>query len=305
MAENTQVTDRLNEDAVMGESDEFLEALNSALQEVDAEDEPSDMPAPEPDDEAPEAEEQDIPLEDQPASSDGPTAEMLAVAKVAGVPDELLSGAKDNAAVTRLIDWFGAGQAAEDQPPPAREEPEADELSIKDLLGDNYDADDPAHKQLKHVVETVNKQREQDRRAIRLLLDHASAQLRERQQSEAMSFQKPYDEALDELGVGTFGDSRKGLTREQAKLRETAFHAYANLIAGEPPDRHKELAQSVIKAKFSHLFANRERQQQAREAQAQKRLGGRPAPSTPEPLNDLDAFSEALAAYSQSSSTRK
>lgn len=255
-------------------------------EEVEADDEP----------EVPEAE-----PSDEPSAS----AEMLAVARLAGVPEELLTVAKDNTSVERLIDFFSKQQQPEESKEEAPSEPETDELAVQDLLGeDEYDPTDPVHKQIKHMVGVINKQRAEERKTLQLLLAHAQHQLQEKQQVEAASFQQPYDEALDELDNPAFGNSSKGLTDSQIKMRAAAFKGYISLVDGEPAERRRDLAKAAIKAKYANLFPERvaDKAVEQRVKQAKKKLGGSTGKSVAEALSPEERFARALAELSAGAS---
>lgn len=242
--------------------------------------------------------EQEIP---EPEDSDekGPSAEMLAVGRLAGVPEDLLAIANSNEAVEKLLRHFST-QAEPEQPEDSKQpEADADELAVQDLLGeDEYDPNDPVHKQLKHVIDVVNKQRAEERKTLQLLLAHAQHQLQERQQADAASFQRPYDDALDELDSPAFGNTSKGpLTDSQIKMRAAAFKGYISLTDGEPEDRRRDLAKAAVKAKYASLFPERQADKavEQRVKQAKKKLGGSTGRGVSEALSPEERFARALA----------
>lgn len=277
--------DRLDEEKTLAEADDFAAALG---EEVQTTEEAVEEAAPV----------EDIPSEDEPSKGDGPSAEMIAVGKLAGVPAELLNGAKDNAAVSAMIDWVKGLQQQQAAPQDEEEQAEQNSALVEDLLGEQYDEDDPTHRQLKHLIERANEVLTADRRAIDLLLRHANAQIQREEKSQAARFQEPYDLAIDELDSPVLGNSFKGLTPEQIKLRSKVFQTYADLIEDEPAERHKEIAQNLITTKYSKLLGQTSREQK-REQQSLKRIGGRSTAARPDKLTDLDAFEQALLAYSQ------
>lgn len=247
--------------------------------------------------------EQEIP-EAEPSDDKGPSAEFIALAKLAGVPQELIEVAKDNTSVEKLVEFFGKQQQVEQPKEEVAEESEKDDLSIQDYLTEEYDESDPVHRQLRHVIDVVNKQRQEERKALQLLLAHAQHQLQERQQTEAASFQRPYDEALDELDSPAFGNSSRGLTDSQIKLRAAAFKGYISLVDGEPEDRRRDLAKAAIKAKYSSLFPERQADKavEQRVKQAKRKLGGSTGKGISEALSPEERFARALAEISAGAS---
>jgi len=246
--------------------------------------------------------EQDEVPEAESSDDKGPSAEFLAIGRLAGVPEELLAGARDNDAVGKLVEFFGERQQPQEQVKEQEqgEASDTDDLSLQDLLGDEYDDADPVHKQLRHLVSVVNKQRQEERKTLQLLLAHANQQLQERQQNEAAAFQRPYDEALDELDNPAFGSTSRGLTPSQVKMRSTAFKAYLAIAEGEPEDRRADIAKASVKAKFSNLFQESKAPQAVdkRVKQAKKRLGGSPGGSAMETLTAEEQFARALQGLS-------
>ena len=242
--------------------------------------------------------EEEVDETDEPEQSSGPSAEMLAVAKLAGVPEEFLGMAKDNGQLQTLITHFTTQQQkpVEATPEPEATADQADELTVGAFLPEEeFDETDPTHKALAKVVEALNK----ERKTTRLLVAHASAQLQQQQQAEAQSFQAPYDEALDEFSNDVFGNSAKGLTPTQAKIRESAFNAYLTLVEGEPSERRKELAAAAVKAKFSKIFGDNIDPDVKREAlvkQSKKRRGSGGAKASPGHADPEKEFEQVLIA---------
>ena len=247
-------------------------------------------------------EQAEIPAEDDesPADESGPTAEMIAVAKLSGVPEALARSAKDNAGLQQLIDYVSS--IAANESPPAQETPVDAEVDLKFEIGeDDFDESDPVHRQLRSTVDVLNKKLAETKRTLSLLVQHANAQLQERQNQEAMTIQQPFDEALDELNAAAFGTTNKGLTDAQVQMRSQAFRAYMTLVEGEPPERRKQLAQAAVRAKFEKLMPKQPIAPQVAKAmqrQARQRMGTSAGKQSPEKLDHLDAFAKALASMS-------
>lgn len=244
-------------------------------------------------------EQAEIPAEDDKSSADGggPTAEMIAVAKLYGVPEALAKSAKDNAGLEQLIDYVSSIAAT--QSSPVEESPVNEESDLKFEIGeDDFDESDPVHRQLRSTVDVLNKKLAETKRTLSLLVQHANAQLQERQNHEAMTIQQPFDEALDEMNAAAFGTTGKGLTDAQVKMRSQAFRAYMTLVEGEPPERRKQLAQAAVRAKFDKLVPKQPIAPQVAKAmqkQARQRMGTTAGKQSPEKLDHLDAFAKALA----------
>jgi hypothetical protein len=285
------MAEELEYDAPEPTAEATAEDMFAAAMEAAEESQPVTTP-----DEEEVAEEADEVPEAEPSDEPSASAEMLAVARLAGVPEELLVVARDNTAVSTLIDFFSKQPQPQESKEEQREVGDADDLSLKDFLADEYDDGDPVHKQLRHVIDVVNKQRQEERKTLQLLLAHANQQLQERQQTEAMAFQKPFDNGLDELDNPAFGNSEKGLTDAQIRMRSAAFKAYLSLVDGEPEDRRAEIAQAAVKAKYAKLFPERKAPAAVdkRVKQAMKRLGGSPGGSAMETLSAEEQFAQAL-----------
>lgn len=225
---------------------------------------------------------------------EGPSDEMRAVAKLAGVPEQFLGMAKTNADVQMLISHFS--QKPEEQKPQAQQEAPVEEdleLSVEDFLpSDDFDESDPAHKAVKSLVDVLN----EERKTTRLLLGFASQQMNQQQQEQARAFQSPFDEALDEIGA--FGDSKSGLSDSEVQMRKAAFQAYISLAEGEPPERRKELAQAAARVKFSHLLPKEEAvdKKKALMKQSRRRRGAGVTNAPPAKLSAVDEFEKRLLA---------
>lgn len=278
MSETEQTPEELREQSVS----EFAAELAAEVEEPQDEvEEQAEIPADE--------------SEDSPVDDGGPTAEMIAVAKLYGVPETVARAAKDNAALQQIMEYVSSIAAS-----PAPEPPQADaeEPELRFEIGeDDYDETDPVHRQLRSTVEILNKKLAEIKKTEALLVQHANAQLQERQDREAMTIQQPFDEGLDELNSGAFGNTAKGLTDAQVKLRSQAFNVYRTFIEGEPADRRKQMAQAVVRAKFDKMVPKQPVAPQAVKAaqrQARQRMGVNSSKQDVEKLSAYDAFLKRL-----------
>ena len=253
--------------------------------------------SPEYDPELAEGEEEEGELDESDADDqedvEGPSPAMVAVARLQGVPDELLSLAKSDEDVNKLLAYAKTPAQEKDEQPP-EDTPEEEELSAATILGEDYDESDPAHKALDKVIGVLN----EERKTTRLLLAHASHQLQQQQRDEALQFQRPFDEALDEVSSPIFGDTSKGLTQSQIEARKSAFNGYLSLVEGEPLDRRKEIAQTAARAKFSSAFKDSPQsdRKKALVKQSRRRRGAGVSKAPPAKRSAEEEFAKRLRA---------
>jgi hypothetical protein len=285
-------------DALQIKDTETVEVSDDQEQEYD----PLQNEGPEDDDEEQlqeevdegEDDESEEPAEEE-SSAEGPSDAMLAVARLQGVPEALLSIARSDDDVSKLLEFAKQPAAKEEEQPQQEQPPEEGDLDVSDFFGEeDLDDTDPAHKALKKVVEVLN----EERKTSRLLLQHASHQMQMQQQQESRQFQQPFDDALDSMESPVFGSTAKGLSDSQIKARKQAFSGYLSLAEGEPAERRKELAEAAVRAKFANVFQGKPdvSKKKALAKQSRKRLGGSKAKSKPSELSPQEEFEKRLLA---------
>ena len=235
--------------------------------------------------------------EEEGTDSEGPSDAMLAVARLRSVPEELLSLARSDADVSKLLDHFQPAAEGQQEQPQPEESHDEDSMAVSDFLSEeDFDESDPAHKALSKIVDALN----EERKTNRLLLQHASHQMRQQQEAEARQIQQPFDEALDGMESPLFGSANKGLTQSQIEARRKAFNGYLSLVEGEPPERRKELAEAAVRAKFSTMFKQKPdmKRKKALAKQSRKRLGASKGRAEPTKLTPEEEFAKRLMALS-------
>lgn len=292
------------------EQQEQLAAFTEALQGTEEEkqddpllneemqDDEQEYEAPEVDeaeDEAGEDEAEQESVEESPKA--GPSTEMLAVARLAGVPQSFLDVASSNEQLQTYIEHFSALSRDRKEEPQEEEVQEESALSVSDFIPeDAYDSDDPAHQAVSKLVDVLEKERAETKKTIGLLLQHANAQIQAQQQSEVAQFQKPFDAALDEIGGDALGDSGKGLTSSQIEVRKRAFDTYKSLAENAPPERLGELARLALQAQFPDFVKQPTPvKKKALAKQSAKRRGAGDGRGAPDPVDPVKAFEAELA----------
>lgn len=266
--------------------------------------EQAEAPAPEP------AAEQITQPEETPADAgelapapvaEGPSDNMLAVARAMGVDEQLLTQAADDADVRLLMSAtrLQTPRSEQDRPAQERVDPTPDPEFAFEWPDEEIPATDPIRRQLERMHEHYRERDKKREAELDELTTWAVTKGRIEQQREEVKRMTDYDTALDAAKIPAFGESaklRKGVSPEW-HARNEHYLAYRTMTdqLGFTPDQ----AVAAIATKVGHKASQPSVAQVVRQ-QAQTRLGGgapRPAPAAP--LSREQKWAEKMAALEQ------
>lgn len=249
------------------------------------------------------------------ASNEGPSAEMLAIAKRLGVPQQALELATSDDHLRIAIAMMPPANepTAEEQEPPSlpQQQPAApalpDEFLFKNLLPEDYvDADDPLRQQINHFIERGGEMQQVVATLATKVLElekERSTWQEQREAEQATQLQSKFDSVLDESGwaeVGKRSDLKAG--SREAYARQVLYGEFQLLSAnlqGMAPERIAELAyEKVFNRRPTPKQTPKEAaKQQAIIDQSNRRLGGGyVGPASPEPeLSEEERYRRMVA----------
>lgn len=277
----TETVDTIEEEPEVPEAPSERETQEAAFENFlnppEETEEPSEKTSVETPDEQPETDETVTP----PASAEGPSAAMQEVAIQSGLPEQLVSLARDDAQLREMV---GLARNSRQEETPA--EPEADVFEIS-LPEDEFDKDDPIRQEFEKMQGFYTKKLDRLKDDMGVLVNVASELHQAHEQSQQRTqqdFQAQFDGVLDELqnpSLGKFGE----LTEAQALVREATFKHYVKLHEQSPNRPLTEVAQQSAIELFPGLADQQkaEAQKEKLRQQSHKRLGGGPSAPAPEP----------------------
>lgn len=249
------------------------------------------------------------------ASNEGPSAEMLAIAKRLGVPQQALELATSDDHLRIAIAMMPPSNEPTDEEPAPEVPPQQqqaapalpDEFLFKNLLPEDYvDADDPLRQQINHFIERGGEMQQVVATLATKVLElerERSTWQEQREAEQATQLQSKFDSVLDEAGwaeVGKRSDLKAG--SREAYARQVLYGEFQVLSAnlqGMAPERIAELAYEKV---FNRRPAPKKTPKEAAKQQAiidqsNRRLGGGyVGPASPEPeLSEEERYRRMVA----------
>ncbi len=225
----------------------------------------------------------------EPEKSDEPqfpgvSLAMREVAISSGLPAAFVDNLYDDAQVQVYLDMRRTVDTAEQDT----------SLTAKLLISDEeFDAQDPVHAQLKHLVDVSNQSNKEIREEIRESTDDTRRNKAEREQNFKTGLFAAYDKALDTLDQDIIGKSGSDARRKSWDLFEA-------MLAKNPDGDYGALAIQAARATHDKLVtaAAVKAQQQNLDKQKTKTLGGgaspRPIETPTEAIDDFKNFLRSL-----------
>jgi hypothetical protein len=231
----------------------------------------------------------EIPAEEaKTVSAEGPSFLMKRAAIDAGIPEFVVNWARDDAQLQQMLETIGPASGA-----PVDAAEEAKPALEYMLPEDEFGADDPMAKQVRHLIDTLNsKLAEIDKKATAAEEVKQTLSQRE-QQAIYTAIATPFDEVLDSFQSDVLGTAGS-LTPKQERVRFELFEKYKALGAAPtlPADRLKQKARVVLQDDYGSLVEQKQQQERAKQKQAKTVLGGGQARNVQKPLTHEDKLKE-------------
>jgi hypothetical protein len=241
-------------------------------------------------------------------SGEGPSEDLLTVARLANIPEDVIATARDDDALRGFIgmaDRFQAPQQQQQYELDQQQHANGDATAAEELLAklmlpeEDYPADDPVRKQSEHLVSAINTVRKEVREELDAIVEYLRKQSTTTQTHRLTEDQKRFDSLVDALNVPTLAKRSEITNRNNpAFIARNALYAKFDVLEKQLPDvEPNELLAIAYRAVFKKPLPT-PKQVAKREAlvrQSGSRLGGAPARRAAEPeLDDASRFEQKI-----------